>query len=129
MPEYQRDSLVCDFCSSSDPTWVFPVDDFTQAASNTEIHLHGAWNACDICATLVDSADRGALVDRSMLLVEAELDSPLYLRIRDRVTRLHEEFFVMRSGDAVRDCDYDGDDLPPGRVTIEVVDATFKPIQ
>jgi hypothetical protein len=85
--------MICDFCSSPDPSWrckaiSFPVSEVRSACE-------GDWAACDACAALVRTGDRIGLARRS-----AEMFSAKY-GLRVDVTpfvELYAMFFEHRCG-------------------------------
>lgn len=65
-----REHFVCDFCTSTDPRWLYEATDAVLGAiaaeSAQEIHMtHGAWSACDPCHDLIEADEWGALIQRS----------------------------------------------------------------
>lgn len=129
---YQRDNLICDFCNAKDPEWAYPVDDFSQdivppeevtpETGQFEWTSRGGWSACQICHELIQREDREALAQRC---IDSFTDTvPRDTRIRRQVLRriraLHDEFFVMRSGDPVRDEEYvDPPGYKAGTITVD----------
>jgi hypothetical protein len=59
---------VCDFCSGSDPIWVYPAREFAVTAYGWG--SSGGWAACAPCADLIERGDWTALAERA---VEANL--------------------------------------------------------
>lgn len=62
-------STVCDFCSSPNPPWVYPVDAGQYQASgftvSVTVNSDGWWTACDRCADLIDRGRRDDLARAS----------------------------------------------------------------
>jgi hypothetical protein len=56
--------VICDFCSSPAPAWRYPADSFLDQLRGRSV---GDWLACDECHGLIESGDRPALAQRSLL--------------------------------------------------------------
>lgn len=117
--------LLCDFCGSSDPAFVFEAEDFNQQVKpldeddHREIHFEGAWNACTDCKELIEEQKSEELLDRSLKQYSVPTTSKVYHKIRDRIQSLHDEFFFCMTGTVVDIGDYvDPEDVEPGVVTI-----------
>ena len=54
---------VCDFCSGSDPIWVYPAREFAVTAYGWG--SSGGWAACAPCADLIERGDWTALAERT----------------------------------------------------------------
>jgi hypothetical protein len=55
---------VCDFCSASRPSWLYPARQFTLAAYAWG--SGGGWAACCMCADLVERSDWPNLAERAV---------------------------------------------------------------
>jgi len=78
------------------------VDDFSQQVGSKyeqEWNSIGGWAACQVCYELVEANKRNDLARRTL---QAHPDVPKSGEVRKQayraVRRLHDEFFVMRSG-------------------------------
>ena len=95
----------CDFCSSEEPVWVYPAEDFPIGAiltdtSNTLQVSSGGWVACAPCAQHIDLGSYGQLAVRAIASYytrnpDWDPDDPA-LEVLIRGT--HEGFRVHRSG-------------------------------
>jgi hypothetical protein len=98
-------TLVCDFCSMSDPAWRYPARTFlAYLAPRLAGESVGDWAACDACHTLIEIEDRRGLAQRSLdeLISKhpevGEAAGALY----EELTALHRKFFEHRCGAAVK---------------------------
>jgi hypothetical protein len=55
---------VCDFCSATDPVWVYPAREFAIMAYAWG--SGGGWAACGLCADHVERGDWEALAERAV---------------------------------------------------------------
>lgn len=117
--------LLCDFCGSSDPMFVYDADEFTQEVDpsdpkdHREMRMEGAWNACNDCAELISADQRDDLLERSLQQYGVRKRSLVYKKIRARIMRLHDEFFFSMTGTVTNIEDYvDPEGHEPGVVTI-----------
>jgi len=127
MPEriLELKELLCDFCGQADTSWVYPADDFTQdrnpeSETRHEIHMQGAWNACDTCYDLIENDARTELLETCLDSFGIPTDSRVYSTVRKRVQRLHDEFFYCRAGDAIPEDEYEDEEgYKPGVIKTE----------
>ncbi len=83
--------ILCDFCSVEDSCWCYPAKDFTLTNIQQIVNL-SVWTICDICASLIESGDREALLKRC-------LDTFILARTMGKyhaekeIKRLHQTFF------------------------------------
>lgn len=127
---YKRDILVCDFCEQPHPEWAYPTDDFSQelgaASGRIEYNSSGGWAACQECYELIEANERDELVRRSLRSMGVPLTD---WKLQKRVRALHDEFFLMRSGDPIPDEEYVD---PPGKeagvASFEMFDEKFRPM-
>lgn len=95
---------ICDFCSAPDVAWRYPARSFAAyIVAGIVGESVGDWAACPACHALIESGQRAALADRSVL---AMLDKqpewkPVELELRAHLLQLHAMFFERRAGDAL----------------------------
>jgi len=95
---------ICDFCTSSNATWLYPCESFKMAISemdpDSDHASAGDWFACDICAALIEQNSRAVLGARALdaaLVLHPEAKEHAVEIYRDVLT-LHEQFFEHRTG-------------------------------
>lgn len=96
---------MCDFCLAPDPTWEYPAARMPLQGHPIIDVSEGAWAACDECHALVERADLGALVERSIQGQE-QAETPAFVAMQD-VYKLRSQlrhnilrFFDARTGPA-----------------------------
>jgi hypothetical protein len=52
----------CDFCSSTDVAWIYPIRDFTFALHTRLVVCTGYWGICDCCHRFVIAKDSRGLI-------------------------------------------------------------------
>lgn len=94
-------SIICDFCSSPNPTWRYPCEDFEVLSPPFGVGSVGGWAACDECAAFIEKKDREGLLNRSV-------DNFIGIEIIGRrqakqtIKALHKKFFHLRIGSVER---------------------------
>ena len=93
---------VCDFCSSAEPTWVFPANSYHDRLLN--VQSINNWLACDECATLINQDRWGKLAERSLRnpAVAALVNRATRKAILDNAVRMHKDFQKHRTGEPYR---------------------------
>jgi len=95
---------ICDFCSSSDPPWLYPCRTFriTIGLPGERGESRDDWTACDECARLIEADDRKALSARALAAQVARhplLPQPgVYGDARSLIDTLHRAFWEHRDG-------------------------------
>jgi hypothetical protein len=94
--------MLCDFCSSPDPTWEYPARSFVAyTAGPVTGESVGSWAACEACHRLIEANDRVGLVARAMSRVR-ELGPEAARALRGCLHDLQARFFAHRVGPARR---------------------------
>jgi hypothetical protein len=97
--------LVCDFCSTPDIAWSYPVLSFEAFEFVTFGQMSlGDWAACETCHALIAAGNARGLLNRSvdtMILENPEL-LERYGRLRTMTAELHAKFWANRQGDPRR---------------------------
>ena len=88
--------MICDFCTTSDPSWRFEAQVFAIDYGEVLGQSDGAWAACDECCRLILAGDREGLVDRAMQIAPSFPDVP---REAEREMRVWAQglFFAYRT--------------------------------
>lgn len=96
--------MTCDFCSSFQPVWSYPAQDFIAVAEPIPQESLGGWAACDVCHSLIEQQKWQELADRSLRFLIKEHPEILLVResARDQLIQIHQRFAVARTGPAVR---------------------------
>ncbi|HEY2594419.1 MAG TPA: hypothetical protein VGK33_11005 [Chloroflexota bacterium] len=55
---------VCDFCSATNPFWVYPASEF--AVTAYAWGSGGSWTSCALCADLIEGGEWTALAERAV---------------------------------------------------------------
>lgn len=94
---------VCDFCSARDELKRFPCRTFSvfiklENGSEFENRFVGGWAACTICAPLVESQQKEALVQRAFATFHVRRPIPKEIRaaLLQQVRQLHTECWKAR---------------------------------
>lgn len=91
--------MRCDFCSSPNPRWVFPAEDFTFTYPFPDhdaiFDSYNDWAACDICCTLIVDAAWDLLAKRSVETMQFDIDKD---ELYKSYCGLHEAFNKHRTG-------------------------------
>lgn len=88
--------MICDFCSSPHPAWVFPAKSFA-GPCNTE--SSGDWLACNECHRLIEAGDREGLAARVRLTPAFAVAGVEEDYAREFALRLQQGFFDNRAGE------------------------------
>lgn len=91
----------CDFCSSPNPTYAYPCENYRQdiptVFGNIDWGSIGHWAACDTCSEIIETGDAMALAEHSFNSIPVEIPPHHTPIIRHRLEGLHLEFMVRRS--------------------------------
>jgi hypothetical protein len=99
-------TLVCDFCATPDPRWIFPARDFLTGtvSADGEHGSYGGWAACDDCKAVVEEGIEPTIsraADRFMEKHPVE-DLPHYREgIASALRETYTRFFDNRLGPPV----------------------------
>lgn len=95
--------MICDFCSSESPVWVYPAESFFDEVGSKSV---SDWLACEDCHRLIEAGDRDTLAARVMLTptVKAGLAAGIMdeTYAKHYARGLHDGFFSNRRGSARR---------------------------
>ena len=90
--------LICDFCSSEKPAFVYPADTFTDEGATSL----GGWTACQECASFIEAGEWDRLARQGLKTPTAKTALALGLMTQqsmlDRIALLHRKFRSHRSG-------------------------------
>jgi hypothetical protein len=95
--------LICDFCSSENPVWLYPAESFFDEVGSRSV---SDWIACQECHRLIEAGDRNALAMRVVLtptVKEGLAAGIINVTFAEHYARgLHRGFFDHRRGPARR---------------------------
>lgn len=78
-------SLICDFCSTPNPTWAYPATD-APLPEPLGVSI-GAWCACDACSALIEAHAPAALAARSAAIHAQRLGHPINAEVMEELHR------------------------------------------
>ena len=96
--------IICDFCSTPNPTWRYPAKSFeAEQHGNVHINSEGDWAACDECHRLIQTGNREGLLTRTAQTYQEmfQTGEPLGYLFQ-MFQAMHAKFFANRVGEPVR---------------------------
>jgi hypothetical protein len=99
-----NDTLICDFCSSSDVHWAYESIPFQTRIVDPILNQpldysdDGKWVVCAICTEMIEREDHNALVEYSLIKYEQDFPAETvrrhYSAFRQFVTTVHTGFWL-----------------------------------
>ena len=68
--------MICDFCTTLDPSWRFEARPFAIDYGEVVGQSDAGWAACDECCRLILAGDRAGLVERAMRIAPSMPEMP-----------------------------------------------------
>lgn len=91
-------TMICDFCSSTNVVHSFPSKAFTLQIFNIISGSDGAWASCPVCKVLIDTEEWEKLYIRSLETFREQSDPIVPKAVAEAfIRKLHAEFRYHRT--------------------------------